>query len=259
MMQRFTMVILIFCLAASAGRVRAEESTCTVRYLSAEHVYLDTGSNEGLVVGSKVMLTRGGKAFAELEVVFAAGHSSSCLVEHREGEIKAGDTGLYEPVKEISTSTVVAVVDSVPPPRTRETWTQSQGRQVDNHLKMRGSVALQWDHSNAGPDRELQTDLVSIPFRVRIQKPDQNWIFRARGSLRHITRNGYSSGIPGKEWRNRIREVALLWGDHRLAWNFALGRISTRATASAGPFDGVNISRDLGLGLRLGAFFGFSP
>ena len=258
-MQRPVLVILVILQAAFVGLVQAEAKTCSVRYLSAEHVYLDSGSNEGLVAGMKVKLVRGGKVFAELEVVYSAGHSASCLVLHQEGELKAGDTVLYEPMKDLPLVEVEAKVDSIPLARTRETWVEPPSKQVMKELKMRGSLALQWDHSSDGGDRDLQTDLLSLPFRIRLEHPDQNWTIRARGSFRQIKRTGFSSSTPASEWRNRIREISVLREDSQLDWNFAFGRISSRATASAGPFDGINISRSLGKGLRLGSFFGYSP
>ena len=260
MMRGLISVALFMCFWGTAGLAQVEESTCAVRYLSAEHVYLDSGTKAGLAVGTKVALMRGGKVFAELEVVYAAGHSASCLVLHQESEIKPGDTGVFEPERDVPTSTIVAAPDSIQAPRTRETWVQPKNTtRVDNGLQMRGSMALQWDHSSDGTDRNLQTDLVSMPFRIRVQRPDQKWTFRARGSLRHITRSGFSASTEAEELRNRIREVALLRDNRQLAWNFALGRISTRATASAGPFDGLSVSRSLNNHLRLGTFFGYSP
>ena len=258
-MQRLVLTLLIVCLSSGA-LAQVEENTCAVRYLSAEHVYLDEGTTAGLAIGTQVDLLRDGKVFAQLEVVYAAGHSASCVVLHQEKEIKPGDTGVYETPKEAPVSPAVVSTDSIPAPRTRATFVPSQKTtRVDSGLKMRGSLALQWDHTNDSSDRQLQTDLLSMPFRIRIGRPDQSWTFRARGSLRHIGRNGFSASTETSEWRNRIREAALLRDNHKLAWNYSLGRISTRATASAGPFDGLSVSRSLSSSLRLGGFFGFSP
>jgi hypothetical protein len=230
-----------------------------VRYLSADHVYLDSGSQKGLAVGMKVQLVRGSKVFAELEVVYAAGHSASCRVIHQDTEIKAGDSGVFEADTILPETQVVSVPDSLPRARSRQTWKSSGPQTAIKKWDARGSMALQWDHSSDGNDRELQTDLISVPFSVRIQNPDSHWKFRARGSFRHILREGFSVPTPTGEWRNRIREVSLAREDRKLAWNFAMGRISSKTTASAGPFDGLNVSRKMSDHFRLGGFAGFSP
>ena len=63
-----------------SGVAQAAEVTCSVKYLSAEHVYLDAGSGLGLTVGLTGRVVRAGEAIGEVAIVFVAGNSSSCTV-----------------------------------------------------------------------------------------------------------------------------------------------------------------------------------
>ncbi len=115
-----------------------------------------------------------------------------------------------------------------------------------------------WDHTGDGSGRDLGSDLVTLPFRLEARDLGGGLTLRARGSLRHITRDGYGLA-PAEEWRNRILEVALVQDDPRRDWNFAVGRIGSRVAAAAGPFDGVRGDCRVAAGLRLGAFAGVAP
>jgi len=211
------LVFLLVVLAHSAA-AGAEEVTCGVRYLSAEHVYLDAGSGAGLSVGMTARVVREGQAIAELEVVFTAEHSASCRIVSSSAEILAGDHVVYE-VAEMAPAVVVAP----PPQRTRagfETEAQVVSRKGPS---VSGSIALQWDHTDETADRGLETNLYSLPFRVRVSRLGNMMEFRARGSVRRIQRSGYYSSTPDKEWRNRIQEVALVRDGRELDWHFGPG------------------------------------
>ena len=70
-----------------AGAAEAAEMSSTVKYLSAEHVYLDRGSAQGLTVGLVGRVVRDGQAIGELEVVFVAERSASCTVSSPAGHL----------------------------------------------------------------------------------------------------------------------------------------------------------------------------
>jgi hypothetical protein len=244
-------------LALVCATAQAEEKDCAVKHVSAEHVYLDAGSTAGLAPGVQVRVTRSQQDIALLEVVFTAQFSASCKVVSQTGDILPGDTAIY-----------MAVDAAEPPAPTPETHRASrtrtfpvQGtRPVDQPgPRISGSVALQWDHSDESGDRSLGNDLLSLPFRLRATNLWRGAELRVRGTLRNIRRSGYSAATPTSEWRNRIRQVALVQDDRRQDFHFALGRISTRFTASAGPFDGVSFDYRVAGDIRAGAFGGFSP
>jgi hypothetical protein len=251
------LVMVLASMSLISGTAGAEEVTCAVRYLSAEHVYLDVGRVGGLAVGMTVRVVRDGQAVADLEVVFTAEHSASCKIISKVGEIRPGDQVVYEVASSAPSPPVAVTV--APRPRTRAGFHQDASVTSHSGPSWSGSIALQWDHTDESVDRGLETNLFSLPFRVRATRLGNMMEFRARGSVRRIQRSGYYPSTPAQEWRNRIQEVALVRDGRDLNWHFAIGRVGGRFTAAAGPFDGLGFSGRVGRGVRLGAFGGFAP
>jgi hypothetical protein len=248
-------LLILWFLCAAPAMAGAQEGRCAVRYLSADHVYLDAGTAAGLATGQRVRVVRGGADVAELEVVFAAEHSASCRVVSSTGEIRPDDVVVFQPDPTLVAPAVVAS-----PPDTLRQRAFSRPREVAaaHGTRVDGAVGMVWDHAGDGSGRRLATDLVTLPFRVDARDLGGGLALHARGSLRRITRDGYGHA-PASEWRNRILEVALVQDDPRRDWNFAVGRIGSRVAAAAGPFDGFRFDRRVGDGLRLGAFAGLAP
>ncbi|MCP4573840.1 MAG: hypothetical protein GY838_15895 [bacterium] len=246
---------LLLAGALLATPAAAAERSCTVRYLSAEHVYLDAGTAAGMAVGLRIRVVRDGAAVAELEVVYTAEHSASCRVIGETSGIEVGDRVVYEAVAEPESPDVIAPG----PARTRLPQTRDGRAGAGNPPRLRGRLGLQWDHTRETADRDLGADVLRLPFRLRGTGLGRGFEFRARGSLRRTSRTGYSTPVPGGAWRNRILELSLVREDHDLAWHLAAGRIGGPGGASTGPFDGLAVSRRLGGGVRLGVFGGFAP
>lgn len=253
---RLRAFLLAMLVALGVGQVRsstAAESECHVRFVSAENVYLDAGSAAGLDVGAKVRVVRGGKAVAELEVAYVAESSASCRIISSTGAINTGDRALFEPLAAAAPAPADTLVS-----RVRETKDAPRQR-IRSAERFTGWLALQWDHTAESTDRDLTTDLFSLPFRVRARDLGHDFEFHGRGNLRRITRGGFSGSTPASEWRNRVLEAALVREGKDLDWQLALGRVGGRRTAAAGPFDGFSVTRRVGGRTRVGAFAGFAP
>ncbi len=239
--------------------VHAAEVTCQVKYLSAENVYLDAGGLRGLVVGLRGQVVRGGEAIGEIEVVFVADHSASCTVASRVQDFVAGDSVVFT----VTEQAPVVVPAPVPVPTRRQRSQATAGNyqppRRQTRSRLRGSVAVQWDHGQETNGQDLQTNMYLLPFRLQMRDVWRGFDFRTRGTVRRITRRGFRGATPHQEWRNRIQEVSLVRDDRRLKWNFALGRIGGRMSNAAGPFDGVSASLRARNWLRVGAFGGFAP
>jgi hypothetical protein len=257
MTRRLVMVLAALaalCLVASARPARAAEAECHVRFVSAEYVYLDVGSAAGLDVGLKVRIVREGKAVGELEVAFVAENSASCRIVGSSGAIMAGDRATFVPVAPVAAAATDTLVS-----RVRPAGAGTGRRSVRIAESFDGWIAVQWDQTSETTNRNLRTDLLSLPFRARVRKLGNDFEFQARGNLRHITRDGYSQSTPASEWRNRVLEAAFVREGRDLGWQFAFGRVGGRRTAAAGPFDGLAVTRRLGEWTSLGVFGGFAP
>lgn len=259
--RRFLLVFMALVLVALPAT--ADETSCLVKYVSAEHVYLDAGSAKGLTVGSRVRVMRDGDMVTELEVVYAAVHSATATVVPGSGQggavVVVGDRAVFTPPAGFVPPAAAPVV--VEPSRTRTRTVDGANTEAAGGpgVEVRGSAAIQWDYMTDSSERGLETSLWSLPFRVKVTNIGEDMTLRARGSIRKIERTGFSSSLPESEWRNRIQELALVREGRDLDWHFAVGRVGTRATAAAGPFDGLSFSGRMGGGVRLGAFAGFAP
>lgn len=254
-MQRLV-TILVLLLAAA---VRAEEPACGVKYLSADHVYLDAGRLAGIETGMTVRVMRDGAQVAELLVEYAADHSASCSIVQASGDIVVGDRVVFEaaaggPGAEVAApDTLVSRRRPEPQPERRS------GRAAVPGPRLTGWAALRWEHAQERGGTDVASDVATLPFRLRARDLGHGWEFRARGSLRRIRRDGGSAGRDSEEWRNRIGEVAFVRDGRGQDWHVAAGRIGVRAAASAGPFDGLALNRRVAGRTRVGLFGGWAP
>lgn len=258
MKRRLFSLLLTFAALAAVTPAGARTVIARIRYVSSEHYYIDVGAVQGLQAGMTAEVQRNGRTIGVLEVLHVADHSASCRLVGEATPPEVGDEvtitvaeGEGGEAEVTETPTLVSRVRTFP-----EGGAALGG---DSPRRLEGSIGMTWDHSDGGGDDDFSTDYWSLPFRLDVEGLGKGWSLRTRGSLRRFERSGYSSSTPSGEWRNRIREVALVHDDPEASWNLALGRVRSRATATAGPFDGLHAERRTGSGSYLGAFGGFAP
>ena len=252
-------LLLTLALAAAPQAIRAaDEAVCAVRYVSSEHVYLDAGRLAGLDVGTSVLVLRDGVQIGELLVVHAADHSASCRIVNSTVTVVPGDRARFVPTQLPAGALPDTVAVAV---RTRELRPAAVRRERARAPgpRLTGSMALRLEHATETGNVGLSTSTWTLPFRLRVRDLGRGWELRARGSLRRILRDGFGTSSPTDEWRNRIHEIALVRDGRREDWHLAAGRITNRAAAAAGPFDGLAVNRRVGGVMRLGLFGGFAP
>lgn len=246
-------------LAAGAGAAQARQVTVKVRYLSAEHVYLDSGALDGLKVGMTGEVRRGDQTVAVLEVLFAADHSAACKSVGESAVVAEGDE-VYFTVEDEARTAPSDTVSVSRPSRQR----QVPGAGTDlvpeaERAHLTGNIGLVWDHTESTAQAELKTDYWMLPFRFQVENLGKDWELRTRGTLRRFDRSGYSGSTPDGEWRNRVREMSLVKDGDGAPWHLAVGRVRSRQTSAAGPFDGLLVERRLSGETYWGLFGGFTP
>ena len=73
-----------------------------IRYLSADHIYINAGSADGLNVGDRVSVKRENKIVTELEVIYVSAHSASCEISGEDAALVAGDHIELDPKPSLS-------------------------------------------------------------------------------------------------------------------------------------------------------------
>ncbi len=252
---RTTTILLLTLLAATALAV--EDRTCSVRYVSADHAYLDAGRMDGLTEGATVVIERDGRDVAALTVEFVADHSASCRLD------PTGETVLPGDIARFTAPGPPPPVEDEPDVRAPRTRSRADSnRAAAAHRdgpRLSGHVTLQWEHVSDASDAGLDFDQPGLRYDLRLDRLRGGFALRARGSLRHDLRSRAYGYAPEDEWRNRVLEVSLTRLDPDAPWQMAFGRVGVRTAASVGAFDGALVNRAVGGGWRLGAFSGLVP
>lgn len=89
MYHRFMPALL--CILCTTLSLFSQNVKISVKYVSAEHVYLDKGSADGITVGDRLIIGRKGRKIATVKVAYTAAHSSNCSVISSTTKIEAGD------------------------------------------------------------------------------------------------------------------------------------------------------------------------
>jgi hypothetical protein len=249
----------IVCLLFLAGAGQAADRF-TVKYLSAENVYLDGGEADGLAIGARLVVLGQAGAKTEVEVVFVAAHSASCKVIGSAGSIRVGDKAQMKssPLSDttvVKDSTSATIVDSVPVP---EPVTQPRKRTAS---PVSGSVSLafyQWnDRAESNLDFTQTTARVSLKAR-HLWGKEMTLTVRGRGRFDQRQRN-YRSEVEREDWQNRLWEFSLSYEEPTAPVNYWVGRILPRRAGGIGYLDGVLVEGRLSDRIRTGLFAGTYP
>jgi hypothetical protein len=243
--------------------VAAQDKVFVVRYLSAENVYLNGGSADGLAVGHRLLLTRNNECTTELEVVFVAEHSASCTMTVDSCGIAVGDR--VKLTSSIIQDTIPALIDTVdktvvsdsmvtPPPKAK-----SFARPAPP--KVTGSAAFLLYYLNDQGSSNLDFTQATARLNLKARRLFDREItlnLRTRGRYDQRQR-AYNSQVERNAWENRIWEMSLTYDSPHSSVNMYAGRILPRRVASAGYLDGLLVENRLTDRTHLGVFAGSRP
>lgn len=252
-----------------AGPVLAQSSTTpsggqmtdvslSVKYVSAEHVYLDGGNLHGLSPGDSLSVTRDGDWIATVVVDFVAEHSASCRIERGSPNVKPGDTARgrvrFDPPAPRPRSPELSAPDPIPD----SFFNRASRRPL---AKLRGTIsAVSHRLADASAsDLDFSQSTFRINFRAReiLGRP---YTLTVKARLRHDDRTRpLSSIVPQSEWRDRIYALNLSYHDPTAAFNYDIGRIAVNELGGVGYLDGALVKRRLTGRWRVGVFGGTQP
>ena len=265
-MRRAVVMVLFILLVGGASSIlsasvaKAADQVVKVKYVSADHVYVDGGTSEGIAVGDTLIVVKGKQQVAKLLVVFVAEQSASCEILGAEGSIQAGDsvtvpqkTSEVAPVEERGDTVAVAAMpltepieeDAVPPRTPR----------ID------GSVAIQFYHFNDRNPADL--DFTQPTLRLNFRAAN---LWNEKISMRVVSRTrynrrtrSYSDDVPRDKWRNNIYQMALFYADDSASFSAQAGRIVLNKVSGIGYIDGLAAQVRPSEAVAVGAFLGYEP
>jgi len=248
---------IVFTLAALA--VAADDLRVSVRYVSADHVYVDKGRAAGLQVGDTLKIESTARhGVVLLEVLFVADHSASCGFLGEPVLLRKGETavrvGTRQSTQQESTADTLMSEKAkpVPPPLTQKTVASKSLKT----MRLRGTAT-----AGLSSYRDNSRTLNEPDFGLRINAQDLldgKMHFRLRWRSRYYLRDGYSAGLPEDEWRHRLYEASLEY-QPVTSTRIRAGRILAGSFSAAGFLDGVLLSQSLSENWSAGLYAGSQP
>ena len=257
-MKALTILLLTLIPAASIFG-QAESPVIKVKYLSAEHVYIDGGTAQGLAVGDKLIVRGANGIIADLEVVFVAENSASCKVLKQNGEIQPGNIVVVYEKKEAQTPTEAAPKTETQPEQYQKKAYKPSTRK--SGAKISGSISAQIYYFDDQSPTNLDFSQPTMRLNLRAQNLwDKNFDFRIRTRARYNQRSrSYNGSIPRDEWRNRIYELSFGYENENAPINFKTGRIISNHISGIGYIDGLLVQLNISDSFRWGVFGGTQP
>lgn len=261
-----------------------------VRYLSADTVFLDAGSDAGIDVGDRWLLSRDGATVAEIEVVFVARLSASCRVVRTLGEIRVGDlaTAFDSPPLPIGAGTAGTgagseggikegadtpvppgaadgtspepTPSSPPPPRLETAYRTPTYGAERRPTRISGTLAVDWESATSGDLDAYDFTRTSARLNLRIRDIGGHpYEFRARVRRREIDRDRLLDGLPStRETRDRFYELSFNYDPPEGRYSYSVGRLGARSSV-LGYLDGALGRVSLSRAVAVGGFVGARP
>lgn len=127
-------------------------------------------------------------------------------------------------------------------------------------VALHGSVAASWYHFDDLTDSGLDYDRPTMRLNLKATGLfGGNYSARVRLRSRYNDRARAIGTAPATEWRNRIYEVNVTYGNPDTPFGFQAGRISARDLGAVGYTDGVLLTHRVGENWRWGALAGTRP
>lgn len=237
-MRHLRTLLLSLMLLVPALPARAQIGTpISVRYRSAETIYLDSGKAAGIDEGDRLEVLRGGKVIAEIEVIYAANSSASARVLSERQPIQPGDRVRVLGVTSPPPAEPAPSPPAAPAPRPVD----EGGLFRPSRTRVTGALTFDWeswtDGSEAGRDVDRTTGRLNLRVRDIAGTPLQ---LRLRMRSRNVDRNRpFTGDLPASESRDRLYEAALIWSPPEGRFDLRLGRMGTSPFVGLGYVDGA--------------------
>ena len=238
----------------------AQFKSYRVKYISAENVYLDGGSYDGLAIGDTLVVRRTGRADALLKVHYISESSSACRLLTPESGVARNDVAVLISVHPAPAGIEQRTAESPLPRFERVEPPQAPVMGKRFRTRTSGSVSMQWyqvkDLSAYGFN--VRQPSARLSLRVRnLWREGLNFDvrFRSRQELR-----SYRLAKPDvSAWSNRLYTLLLSDDLPGAAWHWQAGRIVSNRLSGLGVIDGLLLERRVGEHVSLGCIGGAQP
>ena len=241
------LIIYLFVICFSAvSLITATEVT----YVASEAVYINSGTNNGIILGDSLKVYRNDSLQAVLIVTNTASTSCACSIAELFGSIQAGDIVDFQ-----STS---SSKDNLNIKETKKPIQINSTKSIINNID--GYISIQNYYQKDMTGSSLSYSQPSLVSKLRVENIlNRNWTFSIRHRSRFIHRvRSFGSTFDKNDWSHRIYNFALS-GDKASPWQWSLGRQSVAEVRGIGFIDGLTIQKQLTKQFTLGVASGFEP
>ena len=257
-------LLLLFPITAQA---QSGSAPFSVRYRTADTIYLDSGKVSGIDVGDRLEVLRGGNVIATIEVIFAADRSASAKVLTERQPVQTGDRvrliGEAAPPPPQETPRVVPQVETSEPSLTPPSYRDSDTRSRLSRTRVTGAVTFDWESFSNGADTDEERSFDRTVGRLNLRVRDIAGTplqFRLRARSLEVSREGdLGGGLLSSESRDRLYEAALIYDEPDGRFAVRAGRLGTSPFIGLGYLDGALAEVRLGAGFAVGGLFGRRP
>jgi hypothetical protein len=238
--------------------------TFTVRYVSAENVYLAGGTAGGLAVGDTLTIERDGNPIGHVVVAYVAEHSASATAVEGTLAARPGDRARAILRRAAAPGPVEGAMPATPAARDdregldRGATTQEPGRPL---ARVSGSAGFEWEY--VADDSDANLDFARPTLRLDLKAREilgGHHTLQLKGRLRYDDRtHALSSTVPESEWRDRIYVFSLGYEKAGAPYSYELGRIAGPTIGGIGYLDGALVSRRISPAVSAGLFAGLQP
>ncbi len=254
---RWLFVLLFVC------PLWAQKVEFKIKYLSANHVYLQGGSDDGLTVGDELVILRGQKEIGRVKVEYVSKYSASAIILKKLQPFKLSDRAkvvvkvkgsekrLTEQKRD-STTVKTVTQQSVLPKRKKRTT---------KHMRIDGYISAQYYIFKDAGRQHLDFVQPTARFRLKIRNLwERSFHLEIRARSRYNQRSrSLNETVAQTEWQNRLYELTFSYDNPQVPINFKLGRIISNAFSGVGYIDGALLRFRLATHWYLGTFAGTQP
>lgn len=261
---RFHLLSAFIVLLAAAESLSAARTEFTVTYVSADHVYIDGGAEDGLAVGDQLVKVSAAQDSVILEIVFAAGHSASCRVTSGTSGVAVGDRVAYHarggeaPIEEpVSLPDTVSAPPEEPSPTEP---TASAAHFSPAPVRLSGGLSLGFYYwADAGP-ANLDFSQSNARLTLKAQRLwNQHLTLALRTRGRYDARERSYGTVDRTEWENRLWELSFTYDNPSSRIYWSAGRLLPRPLSVVGYLDGALVELRLSNLWRIGLLGGQQP
>jgi len=254
--------IYLIILINLAG-VFAEEPVISfnIKYISAEHVYISGGRNDGLMAGDTLTIVRDNQLVASIQILFVADNSSSCAILNQKLLISTNDIAM---ITKILNEDEQMMAPKTTEPETTERTIRSP--ELPSYKSeplgvVSGKTAFQYFYYDDKSPTDLDFSQPTLRLNLTAErlggrKINFNLKMRSRQNFRS---KSYSSNVGKNEWRNKIYEMSFEIGDKESRYSLEIGRVIPRNISGIGYLDGILLKNNISKSFTAGLFGGTQP